>query len=189
METRVDMACFPGLQGGPHVTAIAAMAVQFAEVAKPEWAKYASDVVTNCKHLAAELQAKGHRFVTGGTDNHLLLWDLTSHGLSGSKLEKLCEAVHISINRNCVPTDKSALAPSGVRVGTCAMTSRGVDANGWSEVAVFLDRCVKIALRLQNVHGKKLDAFVAGVAVDDEVKILAKEVEAWSALWEFPEYK
>lgn len=189
METRVDMACFPGLQGGPHVTAIAAMAVQFAEVVKPEWAEYASDVVNNCKHLAAELHSKGHRFVTGGTDNHLLLWDLTEHGLSGSKFEKICEAVHISVNRNCVPTDKSALAPNGVRIGTCAMTSRGVDKKGWSEVAGFLDRCVKIALRIQAIHGKKLDAFVTGVAAYDEVKLLAKEVEAWSAKWDFPNYK
>merc|ERR1719437_87386 len=128
IKEKIDMAVFPGLQGGPHNHQIGGLAAQLLEVSTPEFKEYSKAVVTNSQTLAKALQDKGHKLASDGTDNHLVQWDLRPHGLTGSKLEKVCEAVSISCNRNTVPGDASALSPGGVRIGTPAMTTRGCTA-------------------------------------------------------------
>lgn len=123
----INKAVFPGLQGGPHDNNTAAMAVAFAEDLKPSFKKYARQIVKNAKALAESLKKQGLKLITGGTDNHLILVDLTSTGVSGKKAEKLLEDVGIYLNRNTIPYDpRSAFDPSGIRLGTPALTTRGM---------------------------------------------------------------
>lgn len=145
-EGPINQAVFPALQGGPHNHQIGALAVALKAAAGPAFRLYAARVVENARALAAALVARGYVLVTGGTDNHLVLWDVRPLGLTGSKLEKVCDAAHITLNKNSVFGDASALAPGGVRVGSPAMTSRGLGpadfekarAPGWSFVPLFL---------------------------------------------------
>merc|ERR1711868_125764 len=113
-------------------------------------------VIANAQALAATLIEKGHKVATDGTDNHLVLWDLRPHGLTGGKVEKVCEAASISLNRNAVHGDVSALSPGGVRIGAPAMTTRGCGAEEFKKIGEFLDRCCQIALKIQSEKGKKL---------------------------------
>ncbi|CAE8637524.1 unnamed protein product [Polarella glacialis] len=124
-QKQIDDAVFPALQGGPHNATIGALAVQLKQVTTPEFRDYCADVVANCRALASHLSAHGCQLVSGGTDNHLLLWNLRPIGLSGSKLEKVCEKVSIVVNRNTIAGDPSPFSPGGVRLGSCAMTTRG----------------------------------------------------------------
>merc|ERR1719316_1122127 len=110
IKEKIDMAVFPGLQGGPHNHQIGALAAQLLEVNTPEFVEYAKNVVANSKTMADTLMSKGHKLASDGTDNHLILWDLRPHGLTGSKVEKVCECASISLNRNAVHGDASALS-------------------------------------------------------------------------------
>merc|ERR1712159_619095 len=159
IKERIDMAVFPALQGGPHNHQIGALAVQLLEVKTPEFVEYSKQVVANSKTLAETLMSKGHKLASDGTENHLVLWDLRPHGLTGGKVEKVCEAASISLNRNAVHGDKSALSPGGVRIGTPAMTTRGCTEADFVQIGVFLDRCCQIALAVQKEKGKKLADF------------------------------
>merc|ERR1712190_677088 len=163
IKERIDMVVFPGLQGGPHNHQIGALATQLLEVNTPAFVEYSKEVVTNAQTLAAVLKEKGHKLASDGTDNHLILWDLRPHGLTGSKVEKVCEAASISLNRNAVHGDASALSPGGVRIGTPAMTTRGCGAEEFKKIGEFLDRCCTIAKKVQEVKGKKLKDFEAGL--------------------------
>merc|ERR1719188_2063049 len=111
IKERIDMAVFPALQGGPHNHQIGGLAVQLLEVQSQDFKEYSANVVSNAKSLAAALIEKGHKLASDGTDNHLVLWDLRPHGLTGSKVEKVCEGASISLNRNAVHGDASALSP------------------------------------------------------------------------------
>merc|ERR1711898_63712 len=112
--------------------------------------------------LAKELMANGHKLATDGTDNHLVLLDVRPHGLTGSKVEKVCELSSMSLNRNAVHGDASALSPGGVRIGSPAMTTRGCTTEDFKTIARFLDRCCTIALKIQKEKGKKLKDFETG---------------------------
>merc|ERR1712228_439419 len=186
IKERIDMAVFPGLQGGPHNHQIGALAAQLLEVNSPEFVDYSKQVVANAKALAAALMAKGHKLASDGTDNHLVLWDLRPHGLTGGKVEKVCEAASISLNRNCVHGDVSALAPGGVRIGAPSMTTRGCNEQHFEKIAEFLDRTVQISLKIQAEKGKKLKDFELGVKDNTEVEALRKEVEAFATGFGFP---
>merc|ERR1712151_716298 len=186
IKERIDMAVFPGLQGGPHNHQIGALAAQLLEVNTSEFVEYSKQVVANSKALAAALKAKGHKLASDGTDNHLILWDLRPHGLTGSKVEKVCEAVSISLNRNAVHGDASALSPGGVRIGAPAMTTRGCSNEDFKKIALFLDRCCQIALAIQAKKGKKLVDFEAGIKENADVEVLKKEVEAWAIGYGYP---
>merc|ERR1712099_211398 len=163
IKERIDMAVFPALQGGPHNHQIGALATQLLEVKSLAFTEYSKAVVANAKILADELKLKGHKLASDGTDNHLVLWDLRPHGLTGSKVEKVCEMASISLNRNAVHGDASALSPGGVRVGAPAMTTRGCTEEDFKTIAVFLDRCCQIALKVQAEKGKKLKDFGAAL--------------------------
>merc|ERR1712226_1465552 len=111
--------------------------------------EYSKNVCQNARTLADALMAKGHKLASDGSDNHLILWDLRPHGLTGGKVEKVCDAASISLNRNCVHGDASALSPGGVRIGTPSMTTRGCAESDFLKIAEFLDRVVKISLKVQ----------------------------------------
>jgi glycine hydroxymethyltransferase len=186
IKDRIDMAVFPALQGGPHNHQIGGLAAQLKEVMTDNFVEYSKQVIANCKTLAETLQSKGHKLATDGTDNHLLLWDLRPHGLTGTKVEKVCEEVSISLNRNTVHGDASALSPGGVRIGTPAMTTRGCTTEDFKTVGGFLDRCVQISLKIQEAKGKKLKDFEAGLSENEDVKTLKGEVEAWASKFGYP---
>merc|ERR1712113_1175417 len=186
IKERIDMAVFPGLQGGPHNHQIDALAAQLLEVGTPEFVEYSKAVVNNSKALADALKAKGHKLASGGTDNHLILWDLRPHGLTGSKVEKGCEAASISLNRNAVHGDASALSPGGVRIGTPAMTTRGCTDDDFKKIAGFLDRCLQISLQIQKEKGKKLKDFEVGLIGNAAINTLKGEVEAWASAFGYP---
>jgi len=186
IKEKIDMAVFPGLQGGPHNHQIGALATQLLEVNTPEFVEYSKQVCTNAKALAAALLAKGHKLASDGTDNHLVLWDLRPHGLTGGKVEKVCDAVSISLNRNCVHGDASALSPGGVRIGAPSMTTRGCNAEHFEKIAGFLDQVVKIALKIQEEKGKKLKDFEVGIKGNKDVDALKKDVEAFAIAFGFP---
>merc|ERR1719215_1491365 len=186
IKERIDMAVFPGLQGGPHNHQIGALAVQLLEVASDSFKEYSKNVVTNARTIADELKSKGHKLASDGTDNHLVPWDLRPHGLTGSKLEKVCEVCSISLNRNAVHGDASALSPGGVRVGTPAMTTRGCTKEHFGKIAEFLDRCLQISLQLQKEKGKKLKDFELGLKDCKDVVALRAEVEAFASGFGYP---
>merc|ERR1712196_339276 len=170
-----------------HNHQIGALAVQLKEVATPEFKDYSQQVIRNSKALAKRLMEKGHKLATNGTDNHLVLLDVRPHGLTGSKVEKVCELAAISVNRNAVHGDVSALSPGGMRIGSPAMTTRGCMEADFVQVAVFLDRCCQIALEVQKEKGKKLAEFEKGLGDDNKDLVeLRTEVEAWSLKFGFP---
>merc|ERR1712083_768937 len=129
-------------------------------------------VCANAKALGEALVSKGHKLASGGTDNHLILWDLRPHGLTGGKVEKVCDAANITLNKNCVAGDVSALSPGGVRIGTPAMTTRGCKKDDMVKIAEFLDRTVRIALQIQGKVGKKLKDFEVEVPKHPDVLAL-----------------
>merc|ERR1712014_514955 len=186
IKERIDMAVFPALQGGPHNHQIGGLAAQLLEVSTPEFVEYSKQVVANARTIAETLKSKGHKLASDGTDNHLVLWDLRPHGLTGSKVEKVCEAASISLNRNAVHGDASALSPGGVRIGSPAMTTRGCTENDFKQIAEFLHRCCMIALKVQTEKGKKLKDFEDGLKTDKDVAQLKKEVEAWATTFGYP---
>merc|ERR1719181_1393098 len=186
IKDRIDMAVFPALQGGPHNHQIGALAAQLLEVNTPEFTEYSKQVVANAQALAEALKAKGHKLASDGTDNHLVLWDLRPHGLTGGKVEKVCEAASISLNRNAVHGDASALSPGGVRIGSPAMTTRGCTAEDFKKIAGFLSRCCDIALKIQAEKGKKLKDFELGIENNKDIEELRREVEAWAIGYGYP---
>jgi glycine hydroxymethyltransferase len=124
---KLDKAVFPGMQGGPLMHVIAAKAVGFGEALRKEFRAYAAQVVANARTVAVELQRAGFRLVSGGTDNHLLLVDVASRGLTGKVAEKALDAAGITVNKNMIPFDtRKPFDPSGIRVGTPALTTRGM---------------------------------------------------------------
>jgi glycine hydroxymethyltransferase len=142
--TKIDKTVFPGVQGGPHMHTIAAKAVCFGEALRPEFKHYAQQIVDNAKTLAEALQSHGFRLVSGGTDNHLMLVDVGKKGLSGRDTERLCDKVAITVNRNTIPYDeRPPLQGSGVRIGTPALTTRGMGPEEMRTVARFIATAVE----------------------------------------------
>jgi glycine hydroxymethyltransferase len=140
----IDRAVFPGLQGGPHNHTTAAIAVAAKEAMTPEFKSYATNTVANARALAEGLLARGFNLVTGGTDNHLILIDLTSRGVTGKIAAKALDRAGISANYNAVPYDpRKPFDPSGIRIGTPAITSRGMGAAEMGKIAAWIDDVVK----------------------------------------------
>jgi glycine hydroxymethyltransferase len=139
----LDRTVFPGLQGGPLVHVIAAKAVALKEAASEEFRTYQRSVLANAAHLAAALIARGHRIVSGGTDNHLFLLDLTSTGLTGKEAEDALGRVRITVNKNAIPFDpRPPMVASGIRIGTPAVTSRGMALAEMEVIAEIIDRAL-----------------------------------------------
>ncbi len=138
-----NKAIFPGTQGGPLEHVIAGKAVAFKEALDPSFKEYQAQIVKNCKALAEALRNKGFNMVTGGTDNHLLLLDLTNFGITGKELQTRCDNVYITLNKNAIPNDpRSPFVTSGVRIGTAAITSRGMKEEDMEIIADLIYQTV-----------------------------------------------
>ena len=141
----IDKAIMPGLQGGPHNNQTAAIAFMFEEIQKSGFQKYAAQIVKNAKALAKELKGYGFQVFSGGTDTHLLLIDLKNKGITGMQAEKLLESAGIIANRNSVPGDEKPFSPSGIRMGTPQLTSRGMKEKEMEQVALFIHHLIDLA--------------------------------------------
>ena len=140
---KLDSATFPGMQGGPLMHIIASKAVALAEAMKPEFRTYQHNIVDNCKFLAGKMLEKGFRLVSGGTDNHLILVDLTSKGVNGKQAQLALDRAGITVNRNTIPFETlSPMVTSGVRIGTAAATTRGFGHDEMAKIADWIDRVV-----------------------------------------------
>jgi len=139
----IDKAIFPGLQGGPHENVIAAKAVAFLEALKPDFKTYAHQIKLNAKVLEQELSARGYRLLFGGTDNHLLLIDVTPKGVTGGEAETALDLAGITVNKNAIPNDtRPPLDPSGIRLGTPALTTRGMKEEEMKQIATWIDEAI-----------------------------------------------
>ncbi|MFA5430233.1 MAG: serine hydroxymethyltransferase [Candidatus Omnitrophota bacterium] len=169
---KIDSRIFPGLQGGPLMHVIAAKAVAFGEAMKTEFKTYQKQIVANAQEMAEELAGKGYRIVSGGTDNHLMLVDLTSKNISGKQASDVLEEVNITVNKNLIPYDKQSPAvTSGIRIGTPAVTTRGMKETQMRQIADFIDQAV-------TVRG---DAY-AKSGIREQVKELAKQFPLYPEL-------
>lgn len=143
LPTLIDRAIIPGLQGGPHNHQTAAIAVALREAATPEFRAYGHQIVKNAQRLAEKLMEKGYDLVTGGTDNHLLLIDLTNKGIKGAQAETALGVAGITVNKNTVPFDpRPPFDPSGIRLGTPALTTRGMKEAEMDKVAAWIDAAI-----------------------------------------------
>jgi glycine hydroxymethyltransferase len=187
-EDKINNAVFPALQGGPHEHQIAGVAVQLKQATTPEFRSYVQQVKKNIKALATRLvDGHGYKLATGGTDNHLVLWDLKPEGVTGSKIEKICDVCQITLNKNAVPGDVSALSPGGVRIGAPAMTTRGLVEADFERVGDMLHEAVQLALKIQAAApDKKLATFAAALDGHPEVDALREKVKAFASNFGMP---
>lgn len=141
----IDKSVFPGLQGGPHMNTISAIAVALGEALKPEFKDYAKQVLANAKTLAEELSTRGAKLITGGTDNHMMVLNtIESFGINGTEAEHILDAISISTNKQIIPDDPNPpLKPSGIRIGTPAATTRGMKEAEMKKLASFMIRALK----------------------------------------------
>ena len=140
----IDKAAFPGMQGGPLMHIIASKAVCFKEAMSPEFKTYAENIVKNCKALAEGLVKRGHTLVSGGTDNHVMLMDLRNEGVTGKDLEHMLDEVHITVNKNTIPNEPlSPFVTSGIRIGTAAVTTRGLNVEDMDVIAECISLVIK----------------------------------------------
>ncbi|XP_026286324.1 serine hydroxymethyltransferase [Frankliniella occidentalis] len=193
LEARVNTAVFPTLQGGPHNHQVAGIATAMKQAKTPEFKKYQEQVVKNAKTLCAGLQKAGYNIATGGTDVHLVLVDLRNIGLSGAKAEFVLEEMHIACNKNTVPGDKSAFNPSGIRLGTPALTTRGFVEKDIEKVVDFIDRGLKLGLEVAKASGPKLVDYkkemTENTAFSSKIEKLRQEVHEFSRKFSLPGLK
>lgn len=157
VKAAIDFAVFPALQGGPHNQKIAATAVALRQANSEEYFEYARQVCANAKALEERLKEHGHRLYTGGTDCHMLL--ICLDGIGGAEVELICELANISINKNCTVTDRSPLRPSGIRLGTAAMTTRGFKEADFVHVADLIHEAIEIARQVNKDASSNLKKF------------------------------
>jgi glycine hydroxymethyltransferase len=160
LPTLIDRAIIPGMQGGPHNHQTAAIAVALHEASQTEFKEYGHQIVRNAKTLAASLSARGFNLVTGGTDNHLLLLDLTNKNVTGAEAERALDKAGITVNKNTVPFDpRKPFDPSGIRLGTPALTSRGMKEEDMEQIAELIGDAIERNAdvdALENIRGKVL---------------------------------
>jgi glycine hydroxymethyltransferase len=164
LEDKINAAVFPGHQGGPHNHTITALAIALKQAKTPEFKEYQRAVLANNQAMAQAFLSKGYKLVSGGTDNHLILVDLRPKGLNGQKVEKLLELANIALNKNTVPGDSSALNPGGIRLGSPALTSRGLGEKDFVQVTEFIHQGVELALQIQAKVGPKMPEYRAELA-------------------------
>lgn len=191
LEKKINFSVFPAHQGGPHNHTISALAVALRQTVTPEYKQYQKQVVDNAKSFADKLNEKGFDLVSGGTDTHLVLIDLRSKQIDGARVEAVLERINIAANKNTVPGDKSALFPSGLRVGTPAMTTRGFGDEEFAKVAEFIDRAVKISIDLKskeegNTPKELLASFKKLADENADIKELGKVIADWTSAYPVP---
>lgn len=157
------------LQGGPHNHQIAALCTQLKQANSQEFKDYIRQVKINAKTMADELMKRGYKIITNGTDNHIVMMSCIDKGLTGSKIETALDRMHITVNKNTIAGDKSAVTPGGIRIGSPAVTTRGYMEADMRETARFIDEAFKISLDIQDRKGKKLVDFKIGLDESNEV--------------------
>lgn len=180
LKEQIDFSVFPGSQGGAHYNTVAGICTALKQVNTPKFRRYSSQVIANASYLSSVLQSYGFTVITGDTDNHLLLIDLTKNGSSGAKFELIAERCGISLNKNTIATDRSAFSPSGIRIGTPAMTSRGFVCKDFHFVADCLKEILAITLLIQGkADTTKMSDFHKAIDsyADDIEKLHTKVVE------------
>lgn len=144
LAKKINQAIFPGLQGGPLMHIIAAKAVAFFEALQPEFKQYQQQVIDNARAMCKRFQELGYKITSNTTDTHLFLLDLTKKDLTGKEAEEALNSIGIIVNKNTVPGDKrSPFITSGLRIGSCAITTRGADCNAMVEIVNMIDRCLQ----------------------------------------------
>lgn len=191
LEGPINFSVFPGHQGGPHNHTITALAVALKQVDTPEFKQYQEQVVKNAKAVENEFKNLGYRLVADGTDSHMVLVNIKEKSLDGARVEAVLEQINIACNKNSIPGDKSALSPGGIRIGTPAMTSRGLSEDDFKKVAQYIDQTVKICKQVQSELPKeanRLKDFKAKVASDTvpEILSLRKEIGEWASTFPLP---
>lgn len=188
LKDKIDFAVFPSSQGGPHNNTIAAVTIALGQVNTKDFYNYSLQVVNNSKFLASELQKYGFEIITGGTDNHIVLVNLKNKGITGSKFEKLAEMCNVSVNKNTIATDKSALNPSGIRLGSSAMTSRGFVEKDFKYVAKILNDICNLAIKIQqNSNTTKLVDFIKTLeSYSNDIHIIKYNVEKYCCKFPLP---
>jgi glycine hydroxymethyltransferase len=169
MSYLIDMAVFPGTQGGPLEHIIASKAVAFGELLTDEYTGYAKQVQSNAQAMATAFVSRGYNIISRGTDNHLMLIDLRNKNITGKKAQETLDKAHITLNKNAVPfDDKSPFVTSGIRVGVPAITTRGMKEKDMERVVELVDRVL--------------------INIDDEktIKLVSEEVKSW--MQQFPLY-
>ena len=200
LEGPINASVFPGHQGGPHNHTITALAVALKQAQSQEFKDYQRTILLNAKALAERLSSMGYTIVGGGTDNHLVLIDLKNKGVDGARVERVLELVGVASNKNTVPGDKSAMKPGGLRMGSPAMTTRGLQPDDFTRVGEIVDRAVTITQHLDKkakdsaeANGRKnpgsIKAFTEFLGDGNEVKDiveLRREVESWIGTFSLP---
>lgn len=191
-EKRINNAVFPALQGGPHDHQVAGVAVALKEAMQPEFKVYQLQVLKNANAMSEALVKRGYKVVSGGTENHLLLVDLKSKGTDGARVERVLELCYITVNKNTVPGDKSAMTPGGLRLGAPALTSRGFKETEFERVVEMLDKGVGIALEVQK-ETKTLKEFKACVLESENIiaqlDALRLEVQRFAGMFPMPGFE
>lgn len=192
LEKPINEAVFPGLQGGPHNHAIAGVAVALKQAMTKEFVADQKQTVLNASHMAKLLINKGYNVVTGGTDNHLILVNLKNKGTDGNRADKVLEAIGVACNKNSCPGDTSALRPSGLRLGSPALTSRGFKEQDFEKVVDFIDRGVQLTLEVQDAVGLKAsfkvfkEALQNNEVIAQKIKSLKNEVSSFALQFPIP---
>ncbi|XP_049843232.1 serine hydroxymethyltransferase, mitochondrial-like [Schistocerca gregaria] len=189
-EPRINAAVFPSLQGGPHNHTMAAVGVALQQATKPAFCEYQKQVLQNAKCVAKGLLDCGYSLVSGGTDTHLVLVDMKSKDLDGSRVEAVCNRASITVNKNTCPGDKSAVAPSGIRIGVPALTSRQFKEQDFMKVLEFFNRAVEIAAEASKKSGPKIKEFQGVLANDaticSKIEKLKEEVCRFALCYPMP---
>ena len=191
LENPINFSVFPGHQGGPHNHTITALAVALKQAQSEDFKAYQRLVVANAKAIENKFKELGHKLVADGTDSHMVLLDLRQHNLDGARVETVLEAINIACNKNAIPGDKSALTPCGLRIGTPAMSSRGLGEKDFERVALYIDESIKICKEIQASLPKeanKLKDFKAKALSGqvDRINELKKEISAWASAFPLP---
>lgn len=206
LENPINASVFPGHQGGPHNHTITALAVALRQAQTPEFKEYQKTVLLNAKALSDRLGSSkdkgglGYNIVSGGTDNHLVLVDLKDRGIDGARVERVLELVGVASNKNTVPGDKSAMKPGGLRMGSPAMTTRGLLPDDFRRIAEIVDRSVTMTISLDKKAKEEMEskgrknpgsanAFLEYVRDGNEISEvleLRREVEDWVGTFSLP---
>lgn len=188
LDGLINQSVFPGLQGGPHNNQIGALAVQLELAMKDEFKDYIDQVCRNAQSMVNRFKELGYKLSTDGTDNHMVLVDLKPQGITGSKVEKICDAVNITLNKNTVVGDKTPMNPGGVRIGTPAMTTRGLMEDDFIKVVDLFHKAVLLGIEIQEKSGKKLRDFEIEMANNESAEKIDKlrgEVIEWISTFDF----
>jgi glycine hydroxymethyltransferase len=175
---KLDKAVFPGLQGGPHNNTTAGIAIALEEALEPSFAEYAKQIVANAQALANELKQRGFELISGGTDNHLILIDVTNKGLDGWTAAWALEYAGIIVNRNSIPNDpRSPFYPSGIRLGTPAIATRGMKEKEMIQIAQWINEVIEIAKKYYSDEKEKRSEVKGSLRKDEKLTQIAKTVK------------